>query len=547
MSQTKLKNLFLDQSNDLFWMIDLDFKLIYANKKYQSSMKEIIGKEKKLNESVFSDCCTKAYTEEWKAYYSKAINRVHFEVVKHSYDQNSDQLQYTQVTFVPLTGEDQKVFAVACQSKTITRIVKEKTEELQLIDASLDVFCTVNEQGNFVYVSAAAKNHWGYSPEELVGTSYQDLILEEDLNKTVEAIESIHSGQEIKSFVNRYKRKDGSIAYNLWSARWDSNTKLRYAVARDGKDKIEQDERVLKSEQRFKALIQESCDLIRILNTEGDFTYVSTASSSILGIVPEEFVGRNILEFIHPDDVEEVSINFQKTLTADRLVLAPYRVYNHKKEWRWFETIFTNMLDNPAVEGIVGNSRDITAKIENEEQLKLLESVITNTKDAVLITEAERFEDVGYRIIYVNAAFTQMTGYTAAEVIGKSPRMLQGPNTNKEELAKLDYAFQNWEAHEITAINYKKNGEEYWVNFTVIPVANEKGAYTHWIAIERDVTEKKTKELKNKLLSQISLDFKVENNYTTALNELCKSISRIGDFDWVELWTTNLEKSQILY
>jgi PAS domain S-box-containing protein len=546
MNQTQLKNFFLDQSKDLFWMIDLDFQLIYANKKYQSSMKEVSGEEKKLNESVFFENCSEAYTEKWKAYYSRAINGIHFEVIEHSYDQNSDQLQYTQITFEPLTGEDQKVFAVACQSKNITCIIKEKTEELNLIDAFLDVFCTVNEQGNFTYVSAAAKNLWGYAPEELIDTSYQSLILEEDLNKTAEAIESIHNGQEIKSFVNRYKRKDGGIAYNLWSARWDNSTKLTYAVARDGKDKIEQDERILQSEQRFKALIQESSDLIQILDATNNFTYVSPTSKSILGIAPEEFVGRNALEFIHPDDAEKVSAGFQQILTADRLVLEPYRVHNHKMEWRWFETVFTNMLDNPAVNGIVGNSRDITAKMENEEQLKLLESVITNTKDAVLITEAERFEDVGYRIIYVNAAFTQMTGYTAAEVIGRSPKMLQGPNTNKEELAKLDYAFQNWEAHEITAINYKKNGEEYWVNFTVTPIANEKGAYTHWIAIEQDVTEQKTKELGTELLARISLDFKIENNYATATKELCKSISKIGDFDWVELWTINLEKSQML-
>jgi PAS domain S-box-containing protein len=89
------------------------------------------------------------------------------------------------------------------------------------------------------------------------------------------------------------------------------------------------------------------------------------------------------------------------------------------------------MLDNPAVNGIVANSRDITAKIEKDHQLKLFESVITNTKDAILITDAEPSEGIGHKIIYVND-FTKMTGYDAEEVIGKSPKMLQGPNSNKE-------------------------------------------------------------------------------------------------------------------
>jgi PAS domain S-box-containing protein len=66
-----------------------------------------------------------------------------------------------------------------------------------------------------------------------------------------------------------------------------------------------------------------------------------------------------------------------------------------------------------------------------------------------------------------------MTGYDAEEVIGKSPKMLQGPNSNKEELVKLGCT-QNWESHEMTTLNYKKNGEEFWVNFALTPVADEK-------------------------------------------------------------------------
>ncbi|MGE5900335.1 PAS domain-containing protein, partial [Klebsiella pneumoniae] len=77
-------------------------------------------------------------------------------------------------------------------------------------------------------------------------------------------------------------------------------------------------------------------------------------------------------------------------------------------------------------------------------------SVITNTHDAVLITEAEPFDEPGPSIIYVNEAFTKMTGYTAEEVIGKTPRILQGPASDKKALAKLGKALRNWETHEVT-------------------------------------------------------------------------------------------------
>jgi hypothetical protein len=74
----------------------------------------------------------------------------------------------------------------------------------------------------------------------------------------------------------------------------------------------------------------------------------------------------------------------------------------------------------------------------------------------------------------------------------------------------------------------------------VTPWPNEK-AGTHWIAVERDITDQKIRELENALLAQISVDFKVENDYSIAANELCKSISKIGNFDF-KLWTSTLKK-----
>ncbi|MEO6670985.1 MAG: hypothetical protein ABIN36_16005 [Ferruginibacter sp.] len=73
MTPTQLSNLLLDQSKDLFWMIDLDFQLIYANKRYFNLMKEMTGVEKRLNESVLVEGFGEGYVEKWKAYYTRAL------------------------------------------------------------------------------------------------------------------------------------------------------------------------------------------------------------------------------------------------------------------------------------------------------------------------------------------------------------------------------------------------------------------------------------------------------------------------------------------
>ena len=265
----------------------------------------------------------------------------------------------------------------------------------------------------------------------------------------------------------------------------------RRGILQDITEQKNAEEIIVRSEQRFKALVQEGYDLYAIIDSIGTYTYMSPSSTKIAGIPPEDFIGVNAFEFIHPDDIENAQESLKKVVTQDRVVMKHYRAKAHNNEYRWIETVLTNMLNNPAVKGIVINSRDITNEIEEKQHLKLLESVITHTNDAVIITEAQSVDELGHKIIYVNEAFTKMTGYSAVEIIGKTPSILQGPKSDNEELAKLKKAIKNWEPCEITTTNYKKNGEAFWTNFTVIPVADEKGTYTHWVSIERDVTESK--------------------------------------------------------
>lgn len=143
---------------------------------------------------------------------------------------------------------------------------------------------------------------------------------------------------------------------------------------------------------------------------------------------------------------------------------------------------------------MIGAMQDITKQKEEEHQLKLLESVITNTSDAVIITDVNYLKDDDHKIIYINEAFTKMTGYSSEEVIGKNPNFFQGPKTNRNELRRLKKSIRKWERCEIEIINYKKNGEEFWNNIAISPVADSTGCYTHWIAIERDITIRKKKD-----------------------------------------------------
>ncbi|UPQ78234.1 PAS domain S-box protein [Flavobacterium azooxidireducens] len=150
-------------------------------------------------------------------------------------------------------------------------------------------------------------------------------------------------------------------------------------------------------------------------------------------------------------------------------------------------------LDGKAIR-MIGAIQDVTKQKEEEQRLKLLETVITQTKEAVVITDTDTSKNPIPNIIFVNPAFTKMTGYKGNEVIGKSPIMFTGTKSDMVELEKLSTAIKNYKECFIETLSYKKNGDEYWVNFSMIPVTNKEGEHSHWISIQRDVTKEKNQE-----------------------------------------------------
>ena len=137
---------------------------------------------------------------------------------------------------------------------------------------------------------------------------------------------------------------------------------------------------------------------------------------------------------------------------------------------------------------------DITERKQVENRLLMLSSSVEHANDVVLVTSAEPVDEPGPRIIYVNRAFTSTTGYTAEEAIGKTPRILQGPGTSTEARATIRRALKAWKPVRVELLNYRKDGSEFWAELNIVPVANERGWWTHWVSVQRDITERKQVE-----------------------------------------------------
>jgi diguanylate cyclase (GGDEF)-like protein/PAS domain S-box-containing protein len=122
-------------------------------------------------------------------------------------------------------------------------------------------------------------------------------------------------------------------------------------------------------------------------------------------------------------------------------------------------------------------------------QLLLLEAAVDSAKDVVMIAEAD--PTIAGRVVRVNRAFREMTGYEPYEIVGRSPKMLQGPDTDPETVAYLRERLHRQQPAQVELLNYRKDGTPFWVELNIQPIFNEQKQLTYWISVQRDVTERR--------------------------------------------------------
>lgn len=172
---------------------------------------------------------------------------------------------------------------------------------------------------------------------------------------------------------------------------------------------------------------------------------------------------------------------------------------------------------------------------------KLISQCLDLAEDSVIVTEADSKGPSGPKILYVNKAFTKMTGYTYEEAVGKTPRILQCENTSREQLDKINHALRSGKHIRVELINCRKDGTEYWIELSISPIFNEKNYLEYFISVQKQIDERKQKENQLKQLVQ-ELEDKVDSlnqiNIAT-VHDLKEPIRSIHSFS--QLLERNLE------
>ncbi len=375
------------------------------------------------------------------------------------------------------------------------QIQLEQSEEKyrSLFDASpLPIWVLDRENLRFLSVNKAAVQLYGYTREEFLSMSVKDLWApnqEDHINKVVNANHNNFFRLQV-----RHHTKDGELIYVIVK----SNPVIfdgipsRVSLVNNITARLEAEEKLIQSEQRFKSLVQEGSDLISILDGQLNFIYCSPASKTVLGVEPEEILGKNFTDYVHKADYENIQPHLEKLKKSKSLQLPSYRIKNSAGEWRWIETIITDLKNDEAIGGMVMNSRDITDFIYQEK--KLLESLERYNIVAKATSDLITDYDIENDEITVSDSASEMFGYPIDKKSRKSKWWNEKIHPEDFEKVKLliSKMYKKGTKNLTTEYRFRSaDGSYKYILDRSYLISDEQGNPKRVIASMQDITERK--------------------------------------------------------
>ena len=390
-------------------------------------------------------------------------------------------------------------YQVTPLKKSIADGHKKEADFKALIDNMGEGVGICDENEIFTFVNAAAEQIFETTPGGLKGKGLDHYLTKEELGKIVN-----QTHERIKGKTSVYESEivfpDGKTKTILITAtpQFDGqNFKGTLGIFRDITLLKKAEATITYERNLLRGLIDNLPDAVYVKDIHCRKVIANLVDVKYMGFENEEQVlGKNDFEVYDKATAESSYADDQYVFKTGlpQLNKEDYFIDNqHEEHWMLNSKVPIKNAEGEII-GLVGISRDISLRKKEETRLKLLESVITNATDAVIITKVDPSNLHSHKIIFVNAAFLKMTGYTEKEIIGRSPSLLQGPATDPHELRRVSKSLASFQPCEMEVINYKKTGEPFWSNISLAPITDNNGNYSHWISIKRDVTERKQME-----------------------------------------------------
>jgi len=327
------------------------------------------------------------------------------------------------------TWSQDEISLMKVVGEAFVNTIKRKHSEKILIENEKkyrEIFNATNEaiflhdamNGQIIDANLAALELFGVAQDEFLKTVPGKMAVVDFGFDNPTFLESINLAIEKKQvvFEMQARRKNGE---NFWAEVSLKSSEIGgdlriITVVRDFSERRKNEEVIRQSEERFRSIIQYLTDVIWILDRDLNIVYESPSSWQVLGYDPCYLIGKQGLDLVHPEDIGIVRKDMKGVFKKQNDYLpTEFRAKHHDGHWVSLEAIANNMLDHPAIKGIIITCRDITERKLVEKAMRLSESkfrnIFNNSSDAIIIVRNN------YSIIEVNEVFLRISGYTAEE------------------------------------------------------------------------------------------------------------------------------------
>ena len=300
------------------------------------------------------------------------------------------------------------------------------------------------------------------------------------------------------------------------------------------------------ADKRFRKLIENSREGLRLLDEDLQFTYRSASAERILGWDENDRSIYTIDALVHPDDLERVKmILYQVRLNAGLSRTVDFRSKHFDGHYIWLESTFTNHLDDPDINSIVCTFRDISQQRRDEEQLQQTIKELYAYKYVLNESSILSVTDQDGIITHINENFCRISKYGEDELIGQNHRIVSSGYHDEAFIRNLWATIANGEIWKGELRNKAKDGTYYWVDATIVPFLNEHGKPYQYVAIRHDITERKNDELRQSLLSEIALIFSEKVELNEMLGKVLELLADFGNFVMAEAWLIGADKNRV--
>jgi two-component system, OmpR family, phosphate regulon sensor histidine kinase PhoR len=422
---------------------------------------------------------------------------------------------------------------------------KQAEEQLQFQATILrhvtDCVVVTDPQGTIMYWNEGAHAIFGYTAQEMLGKSTALLYPEIDMTQFAYDfhLKRILAGND---YVGEWKgrRKDGTEVWVDRKATVLRDTRGKVigliGVAKDITARKQAEERLSWSEKHFRALIEHIADGIVLTDANGIITYVSSSSTRLTGFSPEEFVGHRVFQrMVYPDDQEATRRLLARVLKEPgKSQVLEYRTRRKDGTYFWIETVGINFLDEPGVEAIVWNFRDITQRKQLTEEVarakEQLETILHNVADSIVVVDANN------NLVYINDVAARIGGFPSAAAMLAAPRPAIAESLSRfvtwdERGRPLPFeerpssqALRGKKAHALVLFQDTVTGKKYWTLVRAQPIFDAQGQVQFMVSVSTDITEQKELEQrKDHFISMASHELKtpltILSVYTQLLRE----------------------------